>query len=107
MSMRDNVEYQIYIGCKDVCLHDEVVSKYALTEMVERFFESRKIDFSMVSAKGGFFHEDGWYDVEDTLCINIIGSSELDITKLGKTLSMFMNQDCVLIVKNRLQTEFK
>ena len=105
--MKDNVEYQIYIGCKDVYSHDDVISKDALTEMVERFFALRKIDFSMVSAKGGFLYEDGWYDVEDTLCINIIGSSDMDIASLGKTLSMFMNQESVLVVKNRLQTEFR
>ena len=105
--MKDNVEYQIYIGCKDTNLRDEVISKDALTEMVVRFFASRKIDFSLIFAKGGFLHENGWYDVEDTLCINIIGSSDIDIITLGKALSMFMNQDCVLVTKNRLQTEFQ
>ena len=104
--MKDNVEYQIYIGCKDVDIHDGVISKASLGEMVVRFFESRKIDFSLISAKGGFLHDDGWYDVEDTLCVNIIGSSDVDIITLGNALSMFMNQDCVLVVKNRLQTEF-
>ncbi len=106
MAMKDDVEYQMYIGCKDISLHDEVVSKDDLTEMVVHFFESKKIDFSLVPAKGGFLHEDGWYAVEDTLCINIIGSRDVDIMKLGKSLSMFMNQECVLIVKNNLQSEF-
>lgn len=107
MTMRDNVEYQIYIGCKDACLHDEVVSIDALTEMVVRFFAAREMDFSLVPAKGGFLHENGWYDVEDTLCINIIGSSDVDMIKMGKSLSMFMNQKCVLILKNNLQTKFQ
>ena len=61
----------------------------------------------MVQAKGGFLHENGWYDEEDTLCINIIGALDVDIIKLGKSLSMFMNQECVLIVQNNLQTEFR
>ena len=105
--MRENVEYQMYIGCKDDYLHDDVMSMDALSEMVVRFFTTRKIDFSLVPTKGGFLHDDGWYDVEDTLCINIIGSSEDDIIKLAKSLSMIMNQECVLVVKNNLQTEFQ
>lgn len=107
MTKRDNVEYQIYIGCNDICLHDVVVSKDALAELVVHFFASREIDFSLVLAKGGFCHDNGWYDVEDTVCINIIGSSDLDIIKLGKAISMFMNQKCVLVVKNCLKTEFR
>ncbi len=105
--MRNSVEYQIYIGCKDVSLHGEVVTRETLTQMVVRFFTDRQIDFSLVPAKGGFLHDDGWYSVEDTLCINIIGSSEDDIIRLGKSIKMIMNQECVLIVKNDLQTEFR
>ena len=104
--MRNRIEYQIYIGCKDFFLQDEVVTKEALTEMVVNFFTSREIDFSLVQAKGGFLHADGRYAVENTLCINIIGSSDDDIIKLGKSLSMIMNQESVLITKNDLQTEF-
>lgn len=107
MTMRDNVEYQIFIGCNDVSLHDDVVNMETLSEMVVHFFTRKKIDFSLVPAKGGFLHENGWYDVEDTLCINIIGSPEVDIISLGKSLSMFMNQQCVLLVKNHLQTQFQ
>ena len=105
--MRNSVEYQIYIGCNDVSLHGEVVTRETLTQMVVRFFTDRQIDFSLVPTKGGFLHDDGWYSVEDTLCINIIGSSEDDIIKLGKSIKMIMNQECVLIVKNDLQTEFR
>ena len=105
--MRNSVEYQIYIGCEDVSLHGEVATRETLTQMVVRFFTDRQIDFSLVPAKGGFLHDDGWYSVEDTLCINIIGSSEDDIIKLGKSIKMIMNQECVLIVKNDLQTEFR
>ena len=105
--MKDTVEYQVFIGCRDASLHDEVESKDSLSNMVMNFFESKEVDFSLVSAKGGFLHEDGWYDVEDTLCINILGPSEIDIINLGRSLAMFMNQDCILVVKNRLQMEFR
>ena len=34
-------------------------------------------------------------------------AEEDDIIKLGKSIKMIMNQECVLIVKNDLQTEFR
>ena len=43
---------------------------------------------------------------ENSLCINIIGTLDLDICKLAKNLSMYMNQECSLITRNALKTTF-
>ena len=105
--MNDNVEYQIYIGCMDNQLRDqEVVSEDELRDMVSSFFERNKIDFSIFSAKGGYLHDDGWFVIENTLCISIIGSSDTDIIKLAKNLSMYMNQEYSMVVKQDIQTKF-
>ena len=72
--MRNSVEYQIYIGCKDVSLHGEVVTRETLTQMVVRFFTDRQIDFSLVPAKGGFLHDDGhsdWCEVVPHYCSDL------------------------------------
>lgn len=105
--MENNIEYQIMIGCNDPQLQDEVVNERELKELISLFFTRNKIDFSILNAKGGYLHEDGRFIVENTLCVNIIGASDLDIFKLAKNLSMFMNQECVLIVRNALRTEFR
>lgn len=105
--MNSNVEYQIYIGCIDNQLRDqEIVSKDELRDMVSSFFERNKIDFSIFSAKGGYLHENGWFVTENTLCINIIGSSDTDIIKLAKNLSMYMNQEYSMVVKLNIQSSF-
>ena len=70
--MKDNTEYQIYIGCSDSQVRDEIVSEDEFKEMVVQFFKRKKIDFSMLSVKGGYLHEDGRFVSENTLCINII-----------------------------------
>ena len=91
-----------------VCTHHHLCQSFpGYNFTVQTDILTSYIDFSLVPAKGGFLHDDGWYSVEDTLCINIIGSSEDDIIKLGKSIKMIMNQECVLIVKNDLQTEFR
>ena len=106
--MNNNVEYQIYIGCRDNQLRDrELVSEDELRDMVSSFFERNEIDFSIFSAKGGYLHENGWFVTENTLCINIIGSSDTDIIKLAKNLSMYMNQEYSMVVRSYIQTKFK
>lgn len=104
--MKDNVEYQIFIGCSDSQLQDEVVPERELREMVTQFFERNEIDFSMLSARGGYLHEDGRFTTEDTLIVDIIGAADLDIIRLARSLSMLMNQESSLVVRNPLKTEF-
>lgn len=104
--MQNNVEYQIFIGCSDSQSRDEIISEENLRKITANFFEREKIDFTMLSAKGGYRHNDGTFITENTLCINIIGATDLDIIKLTKSLSMFMNQERSLIVKNKAETKF-
>lgn len=105
--MKDNFEYQIYIGCTDPQTKGEVIHEHELRAYVAEFFERRNIDFTLLSAKGGFLHEDGWFSSEDTLCINIIGDAGLDIFKLARSLSMFMNQECCMVVRNSIQSDYE
>lgn len=105
--MENSIEYQILIGCNDPQLNDEVVNEHELRELVSLFFARKKIDFSILSANGGYLYEDGHFTTENTLCVNIIGDPNLDIFQLANSLSMFMNQECVLITRNSLNTEFQ
>ena len=105
--MKDNIEYQIFIGCKDSMLQSEVTGEHELREILTLYFEREQIDFSLVSVQGGFLQEDGRFITENTLCIDIIGASDLDIVRLAKNLSMLMNQECILIVKNPLQIDYR
>ena len=103
--MKNSIEYQIFIGCNDPQLNDELIKDHELKEMVARFFARKHIDFSILSAKGGYLYESGWYELENSLCISIIGTQNLDILKLARSLSMYMNQKCSLIIKTPLQAK--
>ena len=104
--MEESFEYQIFIGCKDPHSREEVIKESEFKELVTNFFERNKMDFSLLSLKGGYLYEDGWYDTEDTLCISIVGDQGLDILRIAKGLSSFMNQRCCLIVRNSLELAF-
>ncbi len=104
--MEDSYEYQIFIGCKDPQSREEIVTEQELKEMISRYFERIKMDFSLLSLKGGYLYEDGWYDTEDTLCISIVGNHGLDVIRVARSLSEFMNQRCFLIVRNPVKLTF-
>ena len=104
--MNDSYEYQIYIGYNDSQLNEEIVDKKELEDMVLQFFEKKQIDFSLFNCKGGYLYDEGTFIFENSLCINFVGDSELDVFKLAKNLSMFMNQECSLITRNRLNAKF-
>ena len=57
--MHDSIEYQIFVGCNDSQLKEEIVSEQELIEMVTGFFERKKINFSMFSNKGGYIYDTG------------------------------------------------
>ncbi|MBR5926078.1 MAG: hypothetical protein IKZ78_01820, partial [Firmicutes bacterium] len=101
--MKQSFEYQIYIGCTDSQSKDKLVQEHELKEMVADFFARNQIGFSILSVKGGFYYSDGWFAPEDTLCINVVGDSDLDIMKLARSLSMYMNQECCMISRNALE----
>ena len=104
--MKADTEYQIYIGCRDSQLRDELISEDELRETVVRFFKEREIGFSIFSVQGGYLHEDGMFISENTVCVNIIGNDDLDIIRLARSLSMFMNQEYVLVVKDVVKSEY-
>ena len=105
--MTPSVEYQIYIGCNDSQLNKELIAIEKLIEGISIFFEREKIDFTLFRATGGYHHESGWYIMENSLCINIINPSNIDIFKLTKSISMIMNQERALIIKNVIEKKFK
>ena len=57
--MKNNTEFQIFIGCTDSQLNDEVIGLDELRETVTQFFRRKETGFSMYYAKGGFLHDDG------------------------------------------------
>ncbi len=105
--MKKEIEYQIYIGCNDSQTDKEIVSLEELKKLVTEFFSKKETGFSLIATKGGYLHDDGNYAYEDTLCISIIGEQGLDVIKLGKSLSMYMNQECIMVLKCPLDMEYR
>ena len=99
--LKETTEFEIYIGCNDSQIQDEIVSREELEDIVVSFFERNNIDFSLLHANGGYLSKDGIFVLEDSLCISIIGDSDLDILELARNLSMYMNQETAMVIKTR------
>ena len=103
--LKETTEFEIYIGCNDAQIHDEIVSREELEDIVVSYFDRNHIDFSFLHAQGGYLHQDGVFVIEDSLCISIIGDSDLDILGLAEGLSMYMNQENVMVIKNTVKSK--
>ena len=105
--MNECYEYQIMIGCGDSQTHSEIVDRDQLKEILIGFFRKNRIDFSIIDATGGFLHSDGRFITENTMCVNIVGDPGINLIRLSKTLSTLMNQESVLIIRNKVNQEIR
>lgn len=102
-SMKQSIEYQIFVGCDDPQIKSAYINDDELTDLISNHFIRKKVDFSLLKSTGGYLYADGDYAIENGVCISIIGAKEGEILKLSKSLSMYMNQEKTLIVKNDLK----
>ena len=103
--MDEKIEYQIFIGCHDQFFNNEYVTSKELKELIVKFFAGQEVDFSLFDAQGGYLYEDGNFQIENSVCVNIIGAKEEEIIHLAKNLSMYMSQESSLIIKSPLKIE--
>ena len=106
MNFTNNQEYQLFIGCHDTAIDDELVEQKELEKMIVDFFKREEVDFTIVHNEGGYLYNNKKFVLEHSLCINIIGSDEKKMVRLAKALSMYMNQESVLLCRSPIQSLF-
>ncbi len=103
--MKSSIEYQIFVGCDDPYLKSAYINDDELTDLISNYFIRKNVDFSLLKSTGGYLYADGDYAIENGVYISIIGAQEEEILKLSKSLSMYMNQEKSLIIKNDLKVK--
>lgn len=104
-NMKQDIEYQIIVGCNDSFSRDEFVKYDELKKIIVDFFQRKEVDFSLLKQDGGFLYNDGEFVMENGVCVTIIGADDERIMSLAKSLKMFMNQERILVIKNKLETK--
>lgn len=100
--MKQDTEYQIIIGCNDSFSKDEYVKYDELSKIIVDFFRRKEVDFSLLKQDGGYLYNDGSFVLENGVCVTIIGADDTKIINLAKSFKMIMNQDEVLVIKNKI-----
>lgn len=104
MDFTHSQEYELFVGLHDAMINDELIKEKELEEMIIGFFEKQKVDFTIFKCEGGYLYDDKNFVLENSLCINIIGVSENNMIHLAKAVSMFMNQESVLLVRTKIKS---
>ncbi len=100
--MKTSEEYQIFIGCHDAQIDNELVKDHELSDVISNFFTRKEVDFSLLKMVGGYLYNDGTFIFENGVIISIVGAKAKEVVKLGKLLSMYMNQESSLIIRNKV-----
>ena len=103
--MNVDTEYQIIIGCNDPYTRGEYVSNEELSKTIVDFFSREETNFSLLRLNGGYLYDNTDFVFENSVCVNIIGSDDSKIVRLAKAIKMYMNQESVLIIKNKLSNK--
>lgn len=106
MNFKQDIEYQLFIGFHDAAFNDEYVEVKELEKIVLDFFKRENIDFTLLKNEGGYLYNNNQFVLEHSLCINIIGATEKEMVRLAKSLSMYMNQESVLLTKSAIRSLF-
>ena len=106
MDFKQDQEYQLFIGFHDYATNDEFVKVNELENVVINFFKRENVDFTLLKNEGGYLYNNKQFVMEHSLCVNIIGASEEEMVRLAKSLSMYMNQESVLLVRSPMQSLF-
>ena len=70
------------------------------------YFQKKKIGFTISSGKGGYLYKDGKYILENIIIITLVGDQGIDIFRLAKNLSMFLNQEASLVMKHTVEKRY-
>ena len=106
MNFKEDVEYQLFVGFHDAAFDNEYVEVKELEKIILEFFKRENVDFTLLKSEGGYLYNDNQFVIENSLCINIIGAREEEMIRLAKSLSMFMNQESVLLVRSKVNSLF-
>ena len=104
--MNEIICYRIFLGYNDSQTKEQLVTEDELEQLVSAYFQKKKICFTISSGKGGYLYKDGKYILENIVIITLVGDQGIDIFRLSKNLSMFLNQEASLVMKNTVEKRY-
>ena len=97
-------QYDILIGLKDKDTFEQLLSTGKFIEIVSNICEQNRVGFSIKKMNGGYITKNGKYIKENSLNLTLNGITEIQAIKIAQSLKELLNQECILVTKNEVNT---
>ena len=98
---KEDYIYTVYIGMNDKDSYEQLIDTDVITNIIRNVCKGYRVSFSACMQQGGYIGNDGVYVQEKSVALKIIGPSEKDINEIAADLCCFLNQEAVLIEKQK------
>ena len=101
------IKYNIYIGLNDKDSKKQEVSTRKAKEEVIKILNANNITgLTIYEVMGVFKHEDGTITFEKSLKVELMEVEEEDVKKSINELKTALNQECILLEKEKKEVNF-
>lgn len=98
--------HQIIVGLNDSRTKVQEFSTERLQKIVANVCKGYRVGFSVSGLEGGYFHDDGTFVKENSLCLTLIGSDDAMADEIAKDICAFFNQESVLVTRDTVECRF-
>lgn len=98
---KEEYTYTVYIGMNDKDSYKQLIDTEVIIKIIRNVCKGYRVSFSTCMQQGGYISNDGVYVQENSIALKIIGPSEKDIHEIAADLCCFLNQENILIEKQK------
>lgn len=98
--------YEFYIGLNDMDTKRQKFDDAVYERIILNVCRGYKVSYSISSVKGGYIHEDGTVEKENSVKLLILGIDDTTAEEIAKDLCVFLNQESIMILKTYVDEWF-
>ncbi|MBQ6018644.1 MAG: hypothetical protein IJL26_00560 [Clostridia bacterium] len=96
----------IYVGLNDADTGAQRFDTEKYVSILKNVCRGYRVAFSVHRINGGYFHEDGRYTEENTLCLTLMDIPADTVTEIAKDLCAFFHQESVMVTTSPCSVVF-
>lgn len=98
--------YQIMVGLNDAQTRRQEFSTEQFQKILYNVCKGYHVAFSVSGLHGGYFHDDGMFVTENSLCLTLIGPDDRMVDEIAKDICAFFHQESVLVTRDTVECRF-
>lgn len=93
--------YQVFVGLNDSSTKTQQFQTEKFQKVLCNVCKAYHIAFSVNELHGGYFHEDGSFVSENSLCLTLIGTEDDIVEEIARDVCTFFNQESVMVIRDK------